>query len=205
MAFNNLFIRTKKSLGGIQLDGVLSESHTNRVRLTKNPIELGADVTDHAIIEPKKLDIIATVSDTPLGIAALGQIVDLVTGLFGTSTSSNITRSNAAYNALVQLQEAREPISVQSKLRLYEDMIITNISAIQDKGSSRVAEMNISLEEAIIVDTETVQLEEDNLDEGATKEQGSPSVNSGRKEPINPIETVNKSVLKSVNDWVLGI
>ena len=53
MAFENLFIRTRKSLGGIQLDAVLSESHNNVVRTTKNPVELGADITDHSIIEPK--------------------------------------------------------------------------------------------------------------------------------------------------------
>jgi hypothetical protein len=30
MAFENLFIRTKKSIGGIELDAVISETHTNQ-------------------------------------------------------------------------------------------------------------------------------------------------------------------------------
>ena len=58
MAFENLFIRTKKSIGGIELDAVLTETHNNQVRLTKNPVELGADITDHAVIEPKRLNIV---------------------------------------------------------------------------------------------------------------------------------------------------
>lgn len=202
MAFENLFVRTEKSLGGIQLDAVMTETHTNQIRLTKNPVELGADITDHAIIEPKRINIVAQVSDTPLGVAALGQIVDLVTGLFGTATSQNITRSNAAYNAMVQLMELREPIEVQTKLKIYSDMVITNITTTQDKNSSRIALMNISLEEVLISESQIVKLNADQLAEGSPREQGSSADNKGRQEPITPNDTTSKSALKSVTDWI---
>ena len=202
MAFENLFIRTKKSIGGIELDAVLSETHNNQVRLTKNPVELGADITDHAIVEPKRINIVAQVSDTPLGAAAFGQIVDLVTGLFGTSTSQNITRSNAAYNAIVQLMEQREPIEVQTKLKLYQNMVITNLSTAQDKDSSRAVLMTLSLEEVLISESEIVKLSSEQLQEGSTREQGTSAEKKGRQEPVTPNNTTNKSVLKSVIDWV---
>lgn len=204
MAFDNLFIRSRKSLGGIQLDAVILETHRNTVRLTKNPIEFGADVVDHAVVDPKILSINAEVSDTPLGVAAFGAIVDLVTGLFGSATSNNITRSNAAYNALVQIQELREPIDVQTRLKLYTDMIITNIDTSQDKDSSRIVNMNITLEEAIIVQTEIVELTADQLQVGAALEQGSHADKKGRQETITPADATNKSVLKTVIDWVDG-
>lgn len=201
MAFENLFIRTKKSIGGIELDAVISESHSNRVRVTKNPIELGADITDHAIIEPKSIRILAQVSDSPLGAAALGQIVDLISGLFGTSTTENITRSNAAYNAMVQLMEQREPIEVQTKLLLYSNMIITSLSVIQDKDSSNVTLMDITLEEVFITESKSVKLDQSQLS-GSAKSQASSAENKGRQEAKTPDETTNKSVLKSINDWV---
>lgn len=204
MAFENLFIRSKKSIGGIQLDGILIESHSNRVKLSRNPVEIGADVTDHAIVEPKKVSVTAAITDTPLGLAALGQIVDLVTGLFGTSTSSNITRSKAAYNALVQLQEQREPITLQTKLKLYEGMVITDINTSQDKDSSRSVELVIVFEELILTETDIVTLDPDFLLDGSPKEQGSPSENKGRVDPVTPNETINKSVLKAISDWVIG-
>ena len=204
MAFENLFIRTKKSIGGIELDAVLSETHNNEIRLTKNPIELGADITDHAIIEPKRINIVAQVSDSPLGTAALGQIVDLVTGLFGTATSENITRSNAAYNAMVQLMEQREPIDVQTKLKLYENMIITSLSTSQDKDSSRIVLMTINLEEVIITESQIVKLDSTQLEDGATQEQGTSPEKRGRQETITPDDTTNRSVLKSVIAWVFG-
>lgn len=204
MAFENLFIRTKKSIGGIELDAVLSETHNNQVRLTKNPVELGADITDHAIVEPKRINIVAQVSDTPLGTAAFGQIIDLVTGLFGSSTTQNITRSNAAYNAMVQLMELREPIEVQTKLVLYENMVITGLTTTQDKNSSRVALMNISLEEVLITESQILKLDPEQLQQGSAREQGTSAEKKGRQEPVTPSETTNKSVLKSVTSWISG-
>ena len=209
MAFENLFVRTQKSIGGIQLDAVISESHVNEVSLTSNPVELGADITDHAVLQPKKLNIVAMVSDTPLGLAAFGQIVDLITGLFGTSTGENLTRSNTAYNAMVQLQETREPLEIQTKLKLYTNMIITSIKVVQDKNTSRVVSMNIDLQEVLITQTELVQLSEKQLKEGSPRDQASSPAKEGRKSTQEiseegPTKTTNKSVLKSVIGWVSG-
>ena len=202
MSFENLFIRTQKAIGGIQLDAVISESHVNEVSLTNNPVELGAEITDNAVVQPKQINILAEVSDTPLGVAALGQIVDLVTGLFGTSTTDNITRSNAAYNAIIQLQEEREPIEIQTKLKLYTNMIITNVSVQQDKNTSRIVRMSIDLQQVIITESEIVQLTEEQLQAGSTKEQASSAEKSGRKEATEPSAATDKSVLKTLIDWV---
>ena len=152
--------------------------------------------------KPKQINILAEVSDTPLGVAALGQIVDLVTGLFGTSTSENITRSNAAYNAVIQLQEEREPIEIQTKLKLYTNMVITKVTTIQDKDTSRIVRMSIDLQQVIITQSEIVQLSEDQLRAGSAREQASPAEKSGRKEATEPSAATNKSVLKTVIDWV---
>lgn len=202
MAFENLFIRTKKSIGGIELDAVINETHTSEVEVTSNPVELGADITDHSIIKPKRIQITAQVSDTPLGLAALGQIVDNVTGLFGSSTSENITRSTAAYSAIIQLQESREPIDIQTKLKLYSNMIITNVSVTQDKDTSRIVLMNISAQEVRIVKTKVVKLEASDLS-GSAKIQASSAEVKGKVETVIPDDTTNRSVLKSISGWTL--
>ena len=202
MAFEKLFIRTEKSIGGIQLDAVISEAHTNKVSLTSNPVELGAEITDHAVVQPKRLNIVAQVSDTPIGLAAFGQIVDSVTGLFGTSTTENITRSKAAYKAIVQLQKDREPVEIQTKLEFHDDMIITNVSVQQDKNTSRIVRMSIDLQQVIIAESEIVQLTEEQLQAGSAKEQASPAEKSGRKEATEPSAATDKSVLKTLIDWV---
>lgn len=202
MAFENLFIRTKKFIGDIQLDAVISEAHSNTVEVTDNPVELGANISDHAIILPKKITITADVSDTPLGFAAVNQIIDNVSGLFGSSTSPNITRSTAAYSALVQLMEELEPIEIQTKLVLYKNMIITNIDTRQDKDSSRIVSLVISAREVLITESQVIKLEASQLEDGSPKEQGTSAEKKGRQEAQTPTDAVNRSVLKSITDWV---
>ena len=197
MAFENLFIRIQRSIGGISLDSVLLESHSSEIQLTKNPIELGADITDHAIISPKIINIRAVVSDSPLGVAAFAQIVDSITGLFGSSTSANVTRSQQAYTALVALQEAREPIVLTTRLSVYENMIITGISVDQDKDTSRAVFIDMTLEQVIITESAVVNVSEDNLS-GDTKKQASPAVENGRQEALTADTTSNSSVLNSI-------
>lgn len=202
MALENLFIRTKKEIQGIKLDAVLYELHNTSVRITRNPIENGVEITDHAVIEPKIVQIVAEISDTPLGTAAFGQIIDNITGLFGSSTSENLTRSQAAYRALVQLQEQREPITIQTKLQNYQNMMITRLSTPQDKDSSRAATITIICEEVIITESQIVALTPEQLEDGRVQQQAQSPSNRGRQNPITPKEATRKSVLKTLYDLV---
>lgn len=204
MAFENLFIRTQKSLQGIRLDAVISEGHQSVISKTDNPVELGADITDHAKIEPKKLRIVAMVTDTPLGFAAVGEIVDDVTNLFGTSTKENATRSTAAYNALIALQELREPIKVQTKLKAYPNLLITSISTEQNVNKSRMVELYIDLEEINITASEVFELTADQFQDGEIQEQGSPIQKKGRVEAATPDDKTQKSVLKQTGEFLFG-
>ena len=198
MAFENLFIRVQRSLGGIQLDSVIEEAHENTIELTQNPIETGVDITDHAIVLPKKVNLRAVVTDSPLGVAAFAAIVDSVTGLFGTSTESNVTRSQQAYLSLVALQEAREPLALVTRLLIYDNMLITSISVTQDKDTSRAVFLNISLEQVIIVESQLAEIDPGDLEEGSTRQQASPTVDGGRKEPQALSDEKSSSVLSNL-------
>lgn len=204
MAFENLFIRTQKSLAGIRLDAVISEGHLSIVSKTNNPVELGADITDHAKIEPKKLRIVAMVTDTPSGFAAVGEIVDDVTNLFGSSTKENATRSTAAYNALISIQELREPIKVQTKLKAYSNLLITNIRAEQNVKKSRMVELYIDLEEINITTAEVFEVTADQFKDGETREQGSPTQKKGRMSAVTPDDKTKKSVAKQIGAFLFG-
>lgn len=46
-----------RTVGEFELDVVTIESHESNLRLTENPIESGADIADHAILEPKEITI----------------------------------------------------------------------------------------------------------------------------------------------------
>jgi len=202
MAFENLFIRVQRSLGGIQLDSTIEESHDNQVQLTQNPVENGVDISDHAISRPKKVQLLAIVSDSPLGVAAFAQIVDTITGFFGSSTSANITRSQQAYNALVALMDNKEPIVLTTRLVVYDNMVITAIATKQDKNFSRSVLLNISLEQVIITESQTISISEDNLLPGNTQKQASSPTDAGRKEPAVVSSETNSSVLSKISGFL---
>ena len=80
-------------------------------------------------------------------------------------------------------------------------MLIVGTPIVQDKDSSNIALMTIQMEEILITESEIVKLDSDQL-EGNTKEQATSAEKKGRQEPVIPSDTTNKSVLKSVIDWV---
>ncbi|QXF35251.1 hypothetical protein CE143_20305 [Photorhabdus luminescens] len=46
-----------RSVGEFQFDCVTIESHESSLRITENPIESGAAIADHAVLEPKEITI----------------------------------------------------------------------------------------------------------------------------------------------------
>jgi len=190
-------------LGGIQLDARLIEAHSNTTTITKNPVESGPEINDHAIVEPRRLHIVAQVSDNPLGGAAFSQLRDSVTGLFGSSTNENLTRSQVAYEAILQLQRDHVIIAVQTGLVRYENMIITALSIDQDKDTSRIALMRVVLDEILITESMTTSLNDEQV-ALLSRPLASPTEELGRQESVAPSQPQNASLLRLVTR-VLGV
>lgn len=158
MAFENLIIRNVHKIGGIQVDGIVRESTEVSVRATTNPVEFGADITDHIIRNPKRITLEGVATDTPLGAAAIsnlastiGGVADSVTGLFGSSEPKGLTRSQQVYKDLVDLLELREPIELITKLKTYDELIFESITVDQDKNTSRAVFFTATFIEIITV------------------------------------------------------
>jgi hypothetical protein len=126
-------IALSKFLGPIPLDVVVREVHESDLFITANPVEFGANVADHAIIEPKRLVMDAIAGSRPGTPAAVA----------------------GAYQALVRLQESRQPFSVVTALNRYRNMLVERLSVDRDKTFGRVLYFRAELREVIIVDTET--------------------------------------------------
>lgn len=203
MAFENLFIRTKRTLGGIQLDNVVFEEHEGSITLTRNPVEAGADITDHAIVQPDTLFIQGIVTDSPLGTAAFGALIDSISNLFGTSTSANLTRSQQAFEALTTLKNNAQPIDVTTKLKTYTNMMITTLSTSQDKDTSQILIINISLEEVILTESATLGLSESDLF-GSVAKSGSSIVDKGKQAVTQVAGSTSSSLLNTVSGWLGG-
>lgn len=144
MAFENLIVRTKRDINGIQVDGVLKETTEAAMRVTTNPVEFGAEISDHIIREPRTIIIEGVITDTPLGVAAIsnigearGGVIDPITGIYGKSEDSAITRSQELYAEFVAMLYKKELVEVQTNLGRYVDLIFQSIIVSQDKDTSR--------------------------------------------------------------------
>ncbi|WP_169753522.1 phage baseplate protein [Campylobacter mucosalis] len=68
-----------RRIGKITLDVTEQEAHKSVLRLTKNPVESGANVSDHAILEPKQITIKGKiVAYEPPEITKFDEVMDLV-------------------------------------------------------------------------------------------------------------------------------
>ena len=145
--FNILFRMPQSSIGGITMDVALSETHTAQSEISENPIETGESVADHVRLMPLELEIEGIISDSP--ITVLGPI----TGIFSTITKilGNTSRSIDGYNQLLTLWKTREPFVVVTGLKVYENMILTNLSVPRNAQNANAIQFTATMRQVLII------------------------------------------------------
>lgn len=124
----------KTNIAGYFFDGFMRVEHSRELELTENPVETGAAIVDHAYVKPSQLEMEIMMSDVHQSYVP-GQFTE---GPF---------RSNNAWKILRKLQEDRIPFSVFTKLGLYDNMLITRLTATEDSKSYRGLSAIVTLRE----------------------------------------------------------
>ncbi len=101
-------------------DAVIRAEHEQSAVVTLNPVQTGADIADHAYVIPPRLVIEIRQSDS-MASYSMGQWAD------------GPSKSVSAYQTLVNLQAKRQPLEIATRLRQYDQMIITDIRAVEDE------------------------------------------------------------------------
>lgn len=170
MALTQLLTSKGNYLNEVYLDVVISESASSTVKVTNNPVENGADINDHIIIEPMKFSLTGIVSNAITNtLASFGNL------------AGDLTRSQSAWQDLLALEKAGEPFTLVQGLASYDNVVITNLSESQDKDTSGGLHFTASLTELILVGTgeppATTFADDD------TSDSMVPSTNGGLKTP----------------------
>lgn len=159
-----LFFPREYKIGSIDIDTVLSESHTSTAEVTRYPTELGVQITDHLQMAPYTVTINALVSDiagnefADFGMVGMAKdAYDAVSGLFSESTDKgsaeeDLTRSKEAWAQLQAVQEYGVKMELVTNLRTYENMVITSLACTQDKDTMMIIDFTITLTEIVTVD-----------------------------------------------------
>ncbi|WNF07272.1 phage baseplate protein [Brevibacillus borstelensis] len=159
----------KTNIGGWFFDAFLRSTHTSRLTITEHPVQTGAALTDHAFLQPKELTMEIGMSDVATG---------LVPGQF----TGGWSRSVQAFKVLQELQALRVPLQVHTRLGLYQNMLIEEISAPDDFTTLYGLRCTVTLREIIVAQVRTVKI--------SAKPAVTNQANRGKQEPTRKDESV---------------
>lgn len=164
------FFRPKRSinssLGSFHLYVTIEERHHDELVITDHPVEQGAAISDHAYKKPSELTL--TIGWTNSSLAAIGTLN------FG-------GYSSAAYKQLLLLQKMREPFSISTGKRKYQNMLIQSLDTTTDARTENSFITTLHCREVIIVQTTTTQLQP--AQNMASPQKTATITNAGTKQP----------------------
>jgi hypothetical protein len=174
----------KVKIGGLVFDAILKTDHSSKLTATSHPIESGASISDHAFVEPAEVSIELAVSDSEIG-----------GGAFGSGD-----RSVKAFGELLRLQTSRKLMTVVTRFKTYNDMLIMSVSVPDDYTTMNAFKAIIMLREIPTVSTSAVSVTA-RATGSSSQAQKSGGTSSGTKQAAAP----NQSVLKQAGGMLRGL
>lgn len=184
----------------LEIDAVPRRTHEFTSTVTSHPVESGLKISDTIIFNNKKLTLDGMISNTPIGIfQSLG-------GLFGAAISTtNIgaavgvvagntivsllqdegDRVQNALKFLTELYEDGIPFTVVTKLRTYNDVVLTNLQLNETPETSNTLNFTATFEEIKVTFTNFVEVPPEKVSTDIEKD-ATTKVNTGKQETPTP-------------------
>lgn len=204
--FSRMFIGTDREFGGIEMDAILSEQYEFSSTLTEHPVDSGSDIADHIIRNPRGYLLEGIVTDTPMGLLQAAQTIGnnasavlefLKLNVLGDDASQTpVSRSIAAFQALVELWQQGSVFNVQTGYGLVEDLAILNMQVRVDEQTAGHLRFVCRLRQIPRV---SVAVSGEDLNLGAsTVQSAEPTKKEGLKQKVTELAT---SVTNSVREF----
>ena len=123
----NTMIHT--SAGTLYFDALIRADHTSNVTLTEHAVQVGAVVSDHAIIEPQEISLEIGMTDAVGGDGS----------------------SVRAYQQFQSLMKNREPCTVVTRIASYQNMVLTSMSVPDDYTTMNALRATLTFKEVRLV------------------------------------------------------
>ena len=164
----NQLVYVKTNIGGYFFDAVIRSEHSSTLRMTSHPVQTGANIVDHSYLEPATLVMEIVMSDA---------MDSLVPGQF----TERYTKSVSAYQVLLDLQAARLPLQVLTRLKLYQNMLIEEINAPDDVKTLYGLRCSVTMREIFVVEVAKTTV--------SARPQTTGQSNRGTQQPVEPDQT----------------
>ena len=136
-------LMVKTNNGGYFFDAVFSVDTEHSLTVTQHPVQTGANISDHAFVNPIRMTMQIGVSD------AMAYRVGADYGGDGG------TKSVQAYRLLCKLQELRIPMQVVTRLNTYQNMLIESIDVSDDVSTLCALKATVNLVQVLVVNVGT--------------------------------------------------
>lgn len=180
-----IFLKPRRKIGDITVSVVINENTTDNLTLTKQPIQRGAMITDHAYKEPTTFSTTVYFQENFL-TSAEDQL----------KVSNPFSSKNGLaelYQKFLDLQNSREPFDITTPKRLYKNMLMTSLNLITDKNTEKCLALNVAFQEVIIVDISTVSVprsqQRDPATTAATEKAGVKNAKSTLRATVDLVTT----------------
>ena len=130
-------------------DAVLELEHEQRLEKTRHPVQTGADISSHAYLMPATCAMFVGMSDAMDQYAVAATVAPALPYQYPNYTqwTGAATKSVSAYQTMLNLQAARIPLMVTTRLRTYTNMVVTNISPREDFKTTTGLRMRVVFEQ----------------------------------------------------------
>jgi hypothetical protein len=180
-----LLIGSGRKIGPYMATATVREYHQDELEITENPIEFGAEITDHVFKRPSRVSIRAGWDGSAQ--ALLGQALSGASlSSLGSSALSSLTGTYPAqiYEQLLALQVSGQTFTVVTGKRIYKNCLMATLSEVTDQTTEKVLFVDMEIKEAIIVQTTQTTIAPASAQ--ANPANTAPVVNNGSQQPSTP-------------------
>jgi hypothetical protein len=141
---------TKQAATSYVFDAVIGLDHEQVLTKTRHPVQTSASISSHAYVEPAQLVLYVLMSDAAAQYVPSNQ----TNPPYATQFTGNKSKSVSAYQQMLTLQAARIPLTVTTRLRTYNNMLIMRLSPHEDHKTITGAKFRIEFEQIFVASTQ---------------------------------------------------
>lgn len=160
-------------------DAVLRLVHEQALQMTQHPVQSGANVVDHAYLIPAKLSLEVGFSDAMDAFSS---------SMYSAANSKSVS----AYQTFLDLQSARTPLTVKTRLKTYENMLVDNIMVPDDYKTKFGLRMTIVFKQIILATN--------NANPSSAIPDATDDTSEGTKSPSDPDPATTQAHQLSLSD-----
>ncbi len=134
-------------------DAVMELEHEQTLEVTNHPVQTGADINSHAYLMPARLGLIVGMSDVMAAFQGTN-----AQGIKASPFTGGVTKSVSAYRTVLSLQAQRALLTVTTRLRTYDNMIIAAVSPREDFRTVTGLRMRVDLRQILTGSASTAPL-----------------------------------------------